>query len=194
MTLEPLKLTDARAMRALTHPVRLALVEALSHAGRPLTATEAGERIGESPTTCSFHLRQLARYGFVEEAERGPGRRRPWQLTAVGISFTDSQDDAESAVAAKALGRLMRERWVERARVSYEEVQALPEEWRDAGGFNQFVLYLTRDELRAVEADVVAVLARHHDRAADPALRPPGSRPVEALAFLYPVRLPGADA
>lgn len=51
----------------MAHPVRVALLEALSLQG-PMTATEAGERIGESPTTCSFHLRQLAKYGFVEEA------------------------------------------------------------------------------------------------------------------------------
>ena len=55
---------DAQTMRALAHPVKIALVEVLSLEG-PLTATEAGERIGESPTTCSFHLRQLAKYGFV---------------------------------------------------------------------------------------------------------------------------------
>ena len=68
-------------MRALAHPVRLALLEALTDAGQ-LTATEAGERVGESPANTSFHLRQLAKYGFVEEAEGGTGRRRPWKLRA----------------------------------------------------------------------------------------------------------------
>ncbi|HXC45240.1 MAG TPA: helix-turn-helix domain-containing protein, partial [Solirubrobacteraceae bacterium] len=72
------ELSDARTMRALSHPVRLALIETLGLAG-PLTATQAGERIGESPTTCSFHLRQLAKYGFVEEAGGGSGRARPWR-------------------------------------------------------------------------------------------------------------------
>ena len=68
---EPLEgvreLTDSRTLRALTHPVRIALIEALLLGGA-MTATEVGERISESPTTCSFHLRQLAKYGFVEEA------------------------------------------------------------------------------------------------------------------------------
>ena len=63
---------DPKTLRALTHPVRLALLEALALEG-PLTATAAGELIGESPTTCSFHFRQLAKYGFVEEAASGPG-------------------------------------------------------------------------------------------------------------------------
>ena len=63
-------------MRALAHPVRLALLEVLADAGQ-LTATEAGERIGESPANASFHLRQLAKYGFVEEAEGEPAASGP---------------------------------------------------------------------------------------------------------------------
>src|ERR1700685_2468150 len=69
------EVTDPKTMRALTHPVRLALLEALALEG-PLTATQAGELIGESPTTCSFHFRQLAKYGFVEEAGIGPAGQR----------------------------------------------------------------------------------------------------------------------
>ena len=65
------QIDDARTLKALAHPVRVALIETLSVEG-PMTATEAGERIGESPTTCSFHLRQLAKYGFVEEAGERP--------------------------------------------------------------------------------------------------------------------------
>ncbi|MFE6968327.1 winged helix-turn-helix domain-containing protein [Isoptericola sp. NPDC057653] len=63
---------DAQTLRALGHPVRLKLVDALLPG--PLSATEAGEAIGETATTCSFHLRQLARCGLVEEHETGPGR------------------------------------------------------------------------------------------------------------------------
>ena len=70
------EITDARTLRALSHPVRLALIEQLTIGG-PMTATEVGELIGESPTTCSFHLRQLAKYGFVEEAGGGKGGPGP---------------------------------------------------------------------------------------------------------------------
>ena len=59
------RVTDAKTMRALAHPVRISLIELLIIAG-PMTATQAAEKIGESPSTCSFHLRQLAKYGFVE--------------------------------------------------------------------------------------------------------------------------------
>ncbi len=108
----PRQLKEAQELRALTHPVRLALLEVLSLEG-PLTATEAGERIGESPTTCSFHLRQLAKYGFVEEAGGGGGRRRPWKLTRRGLSFS-GEGDAEQSIAAKELSNLLMQRWLVR--------------------------------------------------------------------------------
>src|ERR1700748_3749041 len=97
---KPREITDPLAMRALAHPIRLALLEALADAGT-LTATEAGERVGESPANASFHLRQLAKYGYVEEAEKGAGRRRPWRRTQLGLSFTDAHEDPAAAEAGR---------------------------------------------------------------------------------------------
>ena len=71
----PRELTDPKAMRALAHPVRLQLLEELADAGT-LTATQAAERLGESPSNISFHLRQLAKYGYVIEAEGGTHAQR----------------------------------------------------------------------------------------------------------------------
>src|ERR1700677_5032717 len=85
------KITDARTLRALAHPVRIALFEELALGGA-MTATAIGERIGETATTCSFHLRQLAKYGFVEEAGRGKGRARPWRRTSLGGEIPVSHD------------------------------------------------------------------------------------------------------
>ena len=114
------ELTDPRTMRALAHPVRLALLEALTHHGQ-LTATEAAEHVGESPSNCSFHLRQLAKYGFVEEAEGGTGRRRPWRAVTIGTRFTDVQEDTETALAAGALSRvIVRAAGIARARAGLE--------------------------------------------------------------------------
>jgi predicted ArsR family transcriptional regulator len=193
MSFELREVTDPRAMRALTHPVRLALMEAMGHAGRPLTATEAGGLIGESPTTCSFHLRQLAKYGFVEEAETGPGRRRPWRLSGMGVRFTDVHDDPEAASAAAALGRVMRDRWLERAQASLQQRHALPTEWRQATGDQQYVLHVTPEELSAIQEEVIAIFTRYHDRSADPSLRPERSRAIEALAMFYAVDRPGLE-
>src|SRR5260370_32603682 len=105
-------ISDVRTLRALAHPVRVALIEALVLDG-PMTATEVGERIGESPTTCSFHLRQLAKYGFVEEAGGGKGRARPWRMTSLGWNIPAAHDP-EAQIAGDGVLRLSRERAIAR--------------------------------------------------------------------------------
>jgi hypothetical protein len=189
---EPRELTDPRTMRAITHPVRLALLEALTLEG-PLTATKAGELIGESSTTCSFHFRQLAKYGFVEEAGGGPGRLRPWRLTHLGMRFSDVQEDPEAAIAARALDRTLRERHLARLQEFYDNRGSYPREWREVTGGSEFLLWVTADEVRALDQEITEVLRRYEDRLTDPALRPPGALPVEVLLFGYPVRPPGAQ-
>jgi DNA-binding transcriptional ArsR family regulator len=181
---KPRKLTDPRAMRAMAHPVRLSLMMALNDAGT-LTATEAAERVGESPSNCSFHLRQLAKYGFVEEAPGGKGRERPWRAVDVGFSISDVDEDPERALAAGTLGRVVSEHWLERARVGLDRRQFLPEEWRKSTGFDEMTLYVTPEEMRAVNDEILEILFRYRDRIADQAKRPEGSRPVEHVSFYY---------
>jgi hypothetical protein len=185
------ELSDPRAMRAITHPVRLALIEALSLEG-PLTATRAADVIGESPTTCSFHFRQLAKYGFVEQAATGPGRMRSWRLTRVGMRFTDLHEDPETRVAARALSRTLRERSFGRLQAYYEDRSSYPVRWQEVTGSSDFTLHVTPDELRAVDEEVTAILHRYRDRIAHPECRPPDSLPVEVLLFAYPVSPPPA--
>jgi DNA-binding transcriptional ArsR family regulator len=182
----PRELTDPLAMRAMAHPVRLALMEALNHHGA-LTATQAAERVGESPSNCSFHLRQLAKYGFVEEAEGGTGRQRPWQVVNVGMRFTDVQEDADTAMAAGALARVVQERWLSRARAGMEQRSHLPEEWRAVTGSDQMTLYVTPEEMKAINGKVIELLGSYRERIADPSKRPEGSRPIEHISFYYPV-------
>ena len=176
-------------MRAITHPVRLALIEALGMEG-PLTATGAAEVIGESPTTCSFHFRQLAKYGFVEQASTGPGRTRSWRLTAVGMHFSDVGGDTEARIAAGALSRTLRERSLARLQAYYETRAGYPERWREVTGHSEFMLHVTPEELRAVDEEITAILRRFRDRIGRPEFRPPDSLPVEVLLFAYPVRSP----
>jgi DNA-binding transcriptional ArsR family regulator len=172
-------------MRALAHPVRLALLEVLADEGQ-LTATEAGEKVGESPANASFHLRQLAKYGFVEEAEGGTGRRRPWKIKHVGLRFTDVHADPETAGAARALDRMFRDRSFARAHRALEERHALPEEWRAVTGTNQLRFYLTPEELKELDADIVKLaLDRYGERRSGTAPRPEGSERVEILMLAY---------
>jgi predicted transcriptional regulator len=186
---EPRELTDPKTLRALTHPVRLALLEVLTLEG-PLTATEAGELIGESSTTCSFHFRQLAKYGFVEEAGHGPGRQRPWKLVHIGLSFSDVNDDPEMSIAAKTLEKMMIDRAFGRLQNFYNTRSDYPKQWQENSGSYENILHITVEELKAVEEECAAIFLRFRDRLADPELRPPESLPVEFLLFGFPLRLP----
>jgi predicted ArsR family transcriptional regulator len=176
-------------MRALSHPVRIALMEMLTIDG-PMTATEVGERIGESPTTCSFHLRQLAKYGFVEEAGGGKGRARPWRMTSIGHNIP-TPGDAESEVAADALMRIARSRMLARLETWLETQITYPRKWRVAASESEYVFYLTAEELKQLNDELLAMLRpRFLERLTDPSKRPPGSVPVEMLMFSYPLGLP----
>jgi DNA-binding transcriptional ArsR family regulator len=182
----PREVSDPMALRALAHPVRLALIEALADAGT-LTATEAGERVGESPANASFHLRQLAKYGFVEEAG-AQGRRRPWRLKQLGMRFTDVHEDEGTAAAARQLDHTMRERYLARAARALEERHALPKAWREVTGVNQSRLYLTPAELKALDDEIVELLLnRYADRRTASPDHPDGAERVEILTLAYRV-------
>jgi helix-turn-helix protein len=184
------RVSDAQTLRALTHPVRIALIEALSLGGA-MTATQVGEQIGESATTCSFHLRQLAKYGFVEEAGGGRGRARPWRMTSIGMELAGTHDDPEAEIAAGTLLRLVRERQLNRYQTWLETRSTYPRRWREASSESQFVFYLTADELEELNHELIALLQpRMRERLTDPAKRPPGAAPVELLMFSYPLSPP----
>lgn len=185
------KITDARAMRALAHPVRLALLELLNLEGT-LTATQAAEKIRESPSSCSFHLRQLAKYGFAEEAGGGTGRQRPWRRVGQGFSLERFHPDSETSVAAEQLERTMVERYLGELENWYRTRDSYPDEWQDAAGMTETIHYVTPEELRALHENLFELLSRYRDRVTDKSTRPAGSLPVEVLTFAYP-KQPPAD-
>ncbi len=178
------ELTSAQEMRALTHPIRLALLEVLSIEGA-MTATEAGERIGESATTCSFHLRQLAKYGFVEEAGGGAGRRRPWKVVQRSMRLSGI-GGVEQSIAANELRRLVMGRWLQRNE-QWSAVQHLDPVWADIPEAMEIVAYLTADETTAIQEEITALLERFRDRLTDPSRRPSGSRPIESVIMMHPL-------
>ncbi len=182
---EPLKLTDPKAMRALAHPVRMALLDLLGVAGT-LTATQASEILGESPANCAFHLRTLAKYGFAREAGGGRGRDRPWTRTRRTISVSSAeQDDPQAAIAAGALGSVYFERWVERARTVFGGRERLPG-WERATQMSRSAVFLTPDETVQVEREIREIIDRYRARERDPSQRPAGALPVEVAIFASP--------
>ena len=183
----PRRLTDPRAMRALAHPIRMQLIELLTREG-PLTATEAAELTGESPANCSFHLRTLAKYGFVEEAEGGTGRSRPWRRSALGVSIDMVADDAATRVAAREMSAMHMDRQFEYLRQWLADAPGYTDTWQAAAFSDTMLCYLTADEMRVIEEEIFEIMNRYRDRTLDRAERPEGALPVSLNAFAHPLR------
>jgi predicted ArsR family transcriptional regulator len=180
-----IELTDARALRALAHPVRLSLVGLLRREG-PLTATGAGQLIGESATTCSFHFRQLARYGLVEEAGGGRGRERPWRATAWFTSWPGVAAEPQLAAAAELLNAVVAERYFEQLLRWLSRRSEDGPEWQEAAHFGDILIYLTAAELTELGTRLEELLEPFAERVRDPGLRPPDARPVSFLRLAFP--------
>jgi hypothetical protein len=194
---EPVRLTDATAMRALAHPVRMALLELFGFR-ETLTATQASELLGESPANCAFHLRTLAKYGFVREAGGGKGRERPWTVVSRRMTLMTEQADPQAALAAGELGRIFFERWVDRTRRVLGSPNQVPG-WDEASGWSDTLLFLTPDEVIRLREEMLRMLMRYEHRLTDPARRPAGAFPVEWTIVTAPVPeaadpSPGPDA
>jgi DNA-binding transcriptional ArsR family regulator len=181
------RLCDPRELRALAHPVRMRLLDQLFLSG-PLTASELADRVQESPANCSWHLRQLAKYGYVEEAGGGTGRQRPWRAVAESRSWVDSELDAEATAASDAVTEMtlqyelaQRERYKQRQHTE-------PADWDDAAFYSQSFMWLTLDELRDFNDRVVALLMEHVDRFTKPETRPADARAIRFVAWAFPAK------
>jgi DNA-binding transcriptional ArsR family regulator len=179
------QLTDPKALRALAHPVRLQLVGLLRVHGQ-LTATQAGELLGESSASCSFHLRQLAKYGLVEEAGGGHRRERPWRATSMFTDWPEVADDPKVEAAAGQLSSVIADFWFRQLLRWIDVSPDEPEEWQRAAAFGDTFAYLTAPELTELKARMRELVDRYLDRQANPELRPPGSRLVNVLHIAHP--------
>src|SRR4029453_7422140 len=102
MKLSQVNLDDPRSLRAYAHPLRLSLIGLLRGRG-PMTATQAAAELGETVPNCSFHLRQLAKYGLAERVAGADARERPWRATADSTAWDDASDDPEMKAATDQL-------------------------------------------------------------------------------------------
>jgi DNA-binding transcriptional ArsR family regulator len=177
-------MVGAEALRALAHPLRVQLLERL---GVRLSATASmlARDIGESSGATSYHLRQLARHGLIEEdAGRGTARERWWRrrpggLTVFGHDFL--ADPGTRAAAELVIGEIHRgmvrrlEHWLATATTDW------PREWIEASVDSYQTLRLDAGQLRDLVAELHGVLARYHDL-------PPGegASPVEVQLNAFP--------
>jgi hypothetical protein len=179
------QLNDPRALRAYAHPIRMALLGLLRREG-PKTATEAAPQIGQSVASCSFHLRQLARYGLIEQVEGARGRAKPWRATANVTSWPSDSDDPELAAAATLLERQVLDSHFRQAQAWLGRRDQESAAWRRAGQSSDWLLHLTSAETRRLTDRVGALIEEFLPRNLDPALRPKGSRPVKVIAVVFP--------
>jgi len=184
-----LELTDPRALRAVAHPLRLQLIALLRDQG-PLTATQAGQRLDHSAQSCWFHLRQLAKYGLVEEAGGGRGRERPWRATAMSTTLPRVATTPELAAATELFMTVLAERYFEDLMRWLSARVGEPQEWQEAAVFGDSLLYVTAEELTAIRHELRALVDRYIERVPNRALRPPGARPVTFLHFAFPQQDP----
>ena len=171
-----LTLTDPRSLRALAHPARQILMTELTN-GRVLTATEAAELVGLTPSAVSHHLRALERYGIAERAGTGAdGRTRPWRSRYRELNF-----DAAGPGAAAASETLLQAHLAGMARDYVAAIRAgtANGEGREVG-YTVSETWLTREErLAALEAfaAVVQALPKRHA----------GDHPADATAIQFTI-------
>jgi DNA-binding transcriptional ArsR family regulator len=156
---------DPRALRALAHPVRGALLAALRLDG-PSTATRLGERLDESSGSTSYHLRQLAAFGFVEEVPSDTGgRERWWRARHRGTRWetADLLDDPAGREVVEEMEHRMVAQQRRMLAAHSAERDDLDDAWRAAVSLNDWSLHLSPAGLRALTAELTDVLTRWRD-------------------------------
>ncbi|MGW5352578.1 ArsR/SmtB family transcription factor [Streptomyces sp. NPDC004031] len=183
----PTRRIDARSLRGLAHPLRMKIFEILSLDG-PATATMLAERLGENTGTVSWHLRHLAEHDFIEEeVGRGTKRERWWRRvdTRNELNSADFRDDPDTRGAFGVyLHELLHQYF---SRVTAYVNEDWDTAWRAAGTVADWRdLRLTPDQLKALNAELADVVARHTPA---PGTEPaPGALPVVVQLQSFPRR------
>jgi DNA-binding transcriptional ArsR family regulator len=167
---------DPRAIRALAHPARLAILEHLG-TGATATATECAEVCGLSPSAVSYHLRALAKWGLIEDAEsRGDGRERVWRAVRGGGFATRGGFGAPGGVGAAQQFMYRRSAAISDQRTERYLAAAAdePPEWQDAVVTSTSQILVTAAELEELSTQIHALmepyrLAARRDDAPDDA-------------------------
>ena len=179
------EITDPRAMRALAHPVRLAILTRLQRHG-PATATQLSPEVGATPSVTSWHLRHLAQFGLVADWDGGTDKRqRWWQATAQGFRF-EAPPDEEGQAAYRLLTSELRRTSEGQMHRWFDEVEPrLDPAWRSLSGAANTSVPLTLEELQEVEATIDELLGAFVRRR-DAGEAPAAARPVRFLRYTMP--------
>ena len=154
---------DPRILRAIAHPTRNRVLHELSAAGS-LRAADIARRIDVPANQASFHLRQLAKYGLVEEdPDAGRDRRdRVWRLVDPdGIRFRTA--DMLAQPGGRAAYAVFRRNAVEWGQHLVGRAFAETEEGSDRRNISEWSLRLTSDEAHRLAREVEEVVERFRD-------------------------------
>lgn len=186
-------LDDPVAIRAVAHPLRLDLMSIIARLGRATTA-DAARELGISHGLASHHLRQLAKYGFVEQVTGKDHRERPWRMVATSYNWSKATETAEGSAAVDVLEQMTAERTIEAFLGWQQRRRDWPQAWQKHAGLGESSVYLTQAELTEVAEAFDAVLTRFIDERPidDLASRPEGSVPVTFTLFAVPEGPPPA--
>ncbi|MBX3092257.1 MAG: helix-turn-helix transcriptional regulator [Cryobacterium sp.] len=179
---------DLESLKALAHPLRVKIFDVLSTYGS-FTASGLAERLGESSGATSYHLRQLAKHGFVREVDgKGVGRERWWERTPGGIVL-GSPDTKETQAGREASQLVMREWSSSRERNLGEFLDRgfdeLAEKWVEASVISLSNVWVTAEELAEFSERYMTMVGEFGDKHRDQ--RTPGSRPVQLQFHAFPV-------
>lgn len=184
MSPSSVRVSDPERIRALAHPIRLRLLDVLTEVDEA-TASECGQAIGESPASCSFHLRMLEKYGFIERAP-ARGREKPWRAVSRSWDMRPAGDDPASLRAVQELAVLGLEAEFARAKDYFVGADREPDEWVQASTFTRSTFWATVEELAQLSRDLQEITERFAGRSADPRLRPAGARLARMTAIANP--------
>jgi|SRR5579875_1827529 len=168
MSSEMRRITDPKAVRGLAHPLRWRILELLQNEG-PMTATEVSEIVGESPANCSFHLRTLGKYGFIEEVGAGKGRTRPWRAVDFSMELDESELDGPNKEANLVVGMLYRQAAAHQLEQWQQDRSRFPAKWRKAAFDLRFGIPLTAAELQELHDHIGAFIEKYRHRSDGPA-------------------------
>jgi DNA-binding transcriptional ArsR family regulator len=182
--LAPVHLTDPRAIRALAHPARLAVIDEL-YAGRELTATECAEVAGLSPSAMSYHLRSLEKAGIVERAPAtGDGRERPWRAAGSYLEVDAQGAGAGMIAASNTLSASVMGRTIEQFDAWLGRRSREPREWQEHAGASYAQVWLRPEEAEDVQQRMLAIVNEYRGRRSGP--RPEGARRVRVAMLVFP--------
>lgn len=168
---------DARALRALAHPLRQRIWRHLAQHG-PATSASLAREFGVDRAATSFHLRQLGAHGFIEVDDGlSTGRRKYWRFAAQNIDFPEV-GSSQAGLGTAVYSQL----WLS-SLTELVEFHQRHDPWRSAAETSHSALRLTEAELRDFTRAYQALLARFR-RPAESA--PLDARPVVCLFAAFP--------